>query len=175
MTTSYFWSNSWNSNSTNLHIIFCFFLIIPRRGWVVNRLPCLQSAVYSISELKADSENECMSTILEMNNYLTGFNLGDVIWDLQWVFAVVGGVGWATDDSNPVLCFFLCKPGVLLVPVYVLPEVWAVTALVLGGGFLVDMQLGTSINLFSCFSLLELHIPTSQLLRGKCEAIIVDE
>lgn len=47
------------------------------------RLPCLQSAVYSVSELKANNENEHMSTILEMNNYLTGFNLGDVKWDLQ--------------------------------------------------------------------------------------------
>lgn len=54
------------------------------------RLPCLQSAVYRVSELKANSENEQMSTILEMNNYLTGFNLGDFIWDLQWVFAVLG-------------------------------------------------------------------------------------
>ncbi|KAK2512158.1 Dnai1 [Columba guinea] len=75
-----------------------------------------------ISELKANSENDHMSTILEMNNYLTGFNLADVTWDLQWVFAVDGGVGQATDDSNPVLCFLLCKPGVLLVPVYVLSE-----------------------------------------------------
>lgn len=94
------------------------------------RLPCLQSAVYSVSELKANSENDHMSTILEMNNYLTGFNLADVTWDLQWVFAVDGGVGQATGDSNPALCFLLCKPGVL-VPVYVLSEVRVVTALVL--------------------------------------------
>lgn len=41
--------------------------------------PCLQSAVYSISELTANSENKQMSTILEINNYLTGFNQGDFI------------------------------------------------------------------------------------------------
>lgn len=47
---------------------------------------CLQSSLFSLSELKAKSENEQMSVVKEFNNCLTWFELRDFIWDLKLVF-----------------------------------------------------------------------------------------
>lgn len=66
--------------------------------------PCLHSTVYSMSVLKASNKND-QSIILESNSCLTGFNVRTSVWDLQWMFAVYGDVGWARDGNTPVLCF----------------------------------------------------------------------
>jgi len=62
----------------------------PKEWMSCYQLPCLQSAVYRVSELEANIENEQISTILEIDNYLTGFSLGASVWVWQCVFAVLG-------------------------------------------------------------------------------------
>lgn len=106
-----------------MQLTFTLLFTCSWSSWGVHELlPTPLSAIFSFQFIRIKSKewkwtDEYSDLITAWHDLSWGTLFGIYSWCLH------SGVGWATNDNSPVLCFFLCKPGVLLVTVYILLEV----------------------------------------------------